>query len=116
MGGASDRGLRFACPRLYSVAPSGLEGGSAAMAQETRGTHGAHETKGTRHTRFTRNKRYKQASTCERSLFIAEEDLCTCQKGGEGHREDCPPGRLPMMNDELSIPWICAHGSLCPLV
>ena len=48
------------------------------MAQRTRETHG------TRHTRFTRNKRYEQASTCGRSLFTAEEDLRTCQKGGEG--------------------------------
>ena len=54
------------------------------MAQETRGTHGAHETHGTRHTRFTRNKRYEQASYCGRSLFIAEEDMLSCQKGGEG--------------------------------
>ena len=79
-------------PRLYSVAPSGLEGGSAAMAQRTRETHG------TRHTRFTRNKRYEQASYYKRSLFIAEEYLRTCQKGGEGRREDCPSGRLPIMN------------------
>ena len=51
------------------------------MTQETRGTHTTH---GTRHTRFTRNKRYEQAPTCERSLFIAEEDMISCQKGGEG--------------------------------
>ena len=74
------------------------------MAQETRGTHGAHETKGTRHTRFTRNKRYKQASTCERSRFIAEEYLCTCQKGGEG-----PPTALRAVTLKLSFRKIHEH-------